>query len=49
MHWVNEHAEMFNLPQEIAQNLNSAIRFGLLIAGIFAILLQSRLYFIRKK
>jgi hypothetical protein len=49
MHWVNEHAEMFNLPQEIAQNLNSAIQFGLLIAGIFAILLQSRLYFIRKK
>ena len=49
MHWMYEHAEMFNLPQEISQNVNSAIQFGLLIAGIFAILLQSRLYFIRKK
>ena len=49
MHWVYEHAEIVKLPQEIAQNVNSAIQFGLLIAGIFAILLQSRLYFIRKK
>jgi len=49
MHWMYEHAEMFNLPQEISQNVNSAIQFGLLISGIFAILLQSRLYFIRKK
>ena len=49
MHWVYEHAEMFKLPQEMAQNVNSAIQFGLLIAGIFAILLQTRLYFIRKK
>ena len=49
MHWIYEHAEIVKLPQEIAQNVNSAIQFGLLIAGIFAILLQSRLYFIRKK
>ena len=49
MHWVYEHAEIVKLPQEIAQNINSAIQFGLLVAGIFAILLQSRLYFIRKK
>ena len=49
MHWVYEHAEIVKLPQEIAQNVNSAIQFGLLIAGIIAILLQSRLYFIRKK
>jgi hypothetical protein len=49
MHWSYEHAEIFNLPQEIAQNVNSAIQFGLSIAGIFAILLQTRLYFIRKK
>jgi hypothetical protein len=49
MHWVYEHAEILKIPQEIAQNVNSAIQFGLLIAGIFAILLQSRLYFIRKK
>ena len=49
MHWVYEHAEIVKLPQEIAQNVNSAIQFGLLIAGIFAILLQTRLYFVRKK
>ena len=49
MYWVYEHAEIFNLPQEIAQNVNSAIQFGLSIAVIFAILLQTRLYFIRKK
>ena len=49
MHWAFEHAEMFNLPQKISQNINSAIQFGLLIAGIFAILLQTRLFFIRKK
>lgn len=49
MHWVYEHSEIVKLPQEIAQNVNSAIQFGLLIAGIFAILLQTRLYFSRKK
>ena len=49
MHWVYEHSEIVKLPQEIAQNVNSAIQFGLLIAGIFAILLQARLYFSRKK
>ncbi|MDG0964627.1 MAG: hypothetical protein P8O23_06160 [Opitutales bacterium] len=49
MHWMYEHSEIVKLPQEIAQNVNSAIQFGLLIAGIFAILLQTRLYFSRKK
>ena len=49
MHWMYEHSEIVKLPQEIAQNVNSAIQFGLLIAGIFAILLQARLYFSRKK
>lgn len=49
MHWVCEHSEIVKLPKEIAQIVNSAIQFGLLIAGIFAILLQTRLYFSRKK
>jgi hypothetical protein len=49
MHWVYEHTEIFNLPREIAQNVNSAVQFGLSIAVIFAILLQMRLFFIRKK
>ena len=49
MHWVSEHSEMLMLPQEIAQNFNSAILFGLFIACLFAIILQARLYYIRKK
>jgi hypothetical protein len=49
MHWMYEHADIGNLPEEITQNLESAIWFGLLIAGILAIVLQARLYFLRKK
>ena len=49
MHWVYEHAEIVKLPQEITQSFKSAIWFGLLIAAIFAIIMQFRLYFIRKK
>ena len=49
MHWVYEHADIVKLPQEITQSFNSAIWFGLLIAGIFAIILQIRLFYIRKK
>ena len=49
MHWISEHSEIVNLPLEITQGFNSAIWFGLFTAGIFAILLQMRLYLIRKK
>ena len=49
MHWMYEHADIGNLPEEITQNLESAIWFGLLIAGVFASVLQARLYFLRKK
>jgi hypothetical protein len=49
MHWMYEHADIGNLPEEITQNLESAIWFGLLIAGILASVLQARLYFLRKK
>ena len=49
MHWVSEHSEILMLPQEIAQNFNSAILFGLFIACLFAIILQARLYYFRKK
>ena len=49
MHWMYEHADTGNLPEEITQNLESAIWFGLLIAGVFASVLQARLYFLRKK
>jgi len=49
MHWMYEHADIGNLPEEITQNLESAIWFGLLIAGVFASVLQARLFFLRKK
>ena len=49
MHWMYEHADVVNLPEEITQNLKSAIWFSLLIAGILASVLQARLYFLRKK
>ena len=49
MHWIYEHADIGNLPEEITQNLESAIWFGLLIAGVFASVLQARLFFLRKK
>ena len=49
MHWLSEHAEIGKLPKEIAQSFESAVRFGLLIASFFAISLQARLYYSRKK
>ena len=49
MHWMYEHADIGNLPEEITQNLESAIWFGLLIAGVFASVLKARLFFLRKK
>ena len=49
LHWISEHSEIFGLPQKLSQDFDSAIWFGLLVAGIFAIILQARLYYIRKK
>jgi len=49
LHWVSENIEMIGLPQNLSQDFNSAIWFGLLIAGLFAIILQVRLFYLRKK
>ena len=49
LHWVSENSEMIGLPQNLSQDFNSAIWFGLLIAGLFAIILQVRLFYLRKK
>ena len=49
IHWISENSEMIGLPQNLHQDFNSAIWFGLLIAGLFAIILQVRLFIIRKK
>ena len=49
LHWISENLEMFGLPQNLSQDFNSAIWFGLLIAGLFAIILQVRLFYLRKK
>ena len=45
----SENSEMIGLPQNLSEDFNSAIWFGLLIAGLFAIILQVRLFTIRKK
>ena len=49
LHWISENSEMIGLPQNLYQDFNSAIWFGLLIAGLFAIILQVRLFYLRKK
>ena len=49
IHWMSENLEMIGLPQNLYQDFNSAIWFGLLIAGLFAIILQVRLFYLRKK
>ena len=49
IHWISENSEMIGLPQNLSQDFNSAIWFGLLIAGLFAIILQVRLFYLRKK
>jgi len=49
LHWISENSEMIGLPQNLSQDFNSAIWFGLLIAGLFAIILQVRLFYLRKK
>ena len=49
LHWISENSEMIGLPQDLYQDFNSAIWFGLLIAGLFAIILQVRLFYLRKK
>ena len=49
LHWISENLEMIGLPQNLSQDFNSAIWFGLLIAGLFAIILQVRLFYLRKK
>jgi len=49
IHWISENSEMIGLPQNLYHDFNSAIWFGLLIAGLFAIILQVRLFYIRKK
>ena len=49
LHWISENSEMIGLPQNLSEDFNSAIWFGLLIAGLFAIILQVRLFTIRKK
>ena len=49
IHWISENSEMIGLPQDLYQDFNSAIWFGLLIAGLFAIILQVRLFYLRKK
>ena len=49
IHWMSENSEMIGLPQNLSQDFNSAIWFGLLIAGLFAIILQVRLFYLRKK
>ena len=49
IHWISENSEMIGLPQNLSQDFNSAILFGLLIAGLFAIILQARLFYLRKK
>jgi hypothetical protein len=49
IHWISENSEMIGLPQNLHQDFSSAIWFGLLIAGLFAIILQVRLFTIRKK
>ena len=49
IHWISENSEMIGLPQNLYQDFNSAIWFGLLIAGLFAIILQVRLFYLRKK
>ena len=49
IHWISENLEMIGLPQNLYQDFNSAIWFGLLIAGLFAIILQVRLFYLRKK
>ena len=49
LHWISENSEMIGLPQDLHQDFNSAIWFGLLIAGLFAIILQVRLLSLRKK
>jgi hypothetical protein len=49
IHWISENSEMIGLPQNLHQDFSSAIWFGLLIAGLFAIILQARLFTIRKK
>ena len=42
LHWISENSEMIGL-QNLSEDFNSAIWFGLLIAGLFAIILQVRL------
>ena len=49
IHWISENSEMIGLPQNLHQDFSSAIWFGLLIAGLFAIILKVRLFTIRKK
>jgi hypothetical protein len=49
IHWISENSERIGLPQNFHQDFSSAIWFGLLIAGLFAIILQVRLFTIRKK
>jgi hypothetical protein len=49
IHWISENSEMIGLPQNLHPDFSSAIWFGLLIAGLFAIILQVRLFTIRKK
>ena len=49
IHWISENSEMIGLPQNLNHDFNSAIWFGLLIAGLFATILQLRLFYIRKK
>ena len=49
IHWISENSEMIGLPQNLYHDFNSAIWFGLLIAGLFATILQLRLFYIRKK
>tara|TARA_B100001248_G_scaffold101115_1_gene75157 strand:+ start:31 stop:1686 length:1656 start_codon:yes stop_codon:yes gene_type:complete len=49
IHWISENSEMIGLPQNLYQDFKSAVWFGLLIAGLFAIILQVRLFYLRKK
>ena len=48
LHWISENSEIIGLPQDLSQAFSSAIWFGLLIAASFAIILQARLFYIRK-